>query len=419
MKILIADDDLTIRSILQAMTRDWGFQPCLAEDGNAAWASLQQDEPAHILLIDWEMPGLDGLQLCQRIRQQVTDNPPYIILLTARNQAEDIATGLESGANDFISKPFKKVELQARLKVAQRVIKLQLERLRSLANAQLAASVFTHATEGIIITDEQGVIVNVNQAYSDITGYSREESVHRHARHFLFADNQQAWQSIYQRTKWRVDIPSTRKNGEEFYIQLTISAVYNESNEVTHYIGLLSDITESKRHEQQLEYVASHDSLTKLANRVLLKDRLEQAMARVRRDSTTLAIVYLDLDGFKAVNDKLGHDQGDILLVTLAEKLQNSVRETDTVARIGGDEFIVLLTGLNQQSDCDSTLQRLLQACAFQMAVDGIEAKVSASLGVSFFAKNDTVSPEKLFKQADTAMYAAKNSGKNCIKFDH
>ena len=419
MKILIADDDLTIRSILQAMTQGWGFQPCLAEDGNAAWTSLQQDDPAHILLLDWEMPGLDGLQLCQRIRQQVTDNPPYIILLTARNQAEDIATGLESGANDFISKPFKKVELQARLRVAQRVIKLQLERLRSLADAQLAASVFTHALEGIVITNQQGVIIDVNQAYCNITGYSREESLHQHSRHFFFANDQQAWQAIYQQTKWRGDIQSTRKNGDEFYIQLSISAVYNENDEITHHIGLLSDITESKQQEQQLEYVASHDSLTKLANRALLKDRLEQAMARVRRDSTTLAIVYLDLDGFKAVNDKLGHDQGDLLLVTLAEKLQSSVRETDTVARIGGDEFIVLLTALNQQRDCDSTLQRLLQACAFQMSVDGIEAKVSASLGVSFFAKNDTVSPEELFKQADTAMYAAKNSGKNCIKFDH
>ncbi|MEW5007706.1 MAG: diguanylate cyclase [Cycloclasticus sp.] len=419
MKILIADDDLTIRSILQAMTKEWGFQPCLADDGNAAWASLQQDDPPHILLLDWEMPGLDGLQLCQKIRQQVTDNPPYIILLTARNQAEDIAEGLESGANDFVSKPFKKVELQARLKVAQRVIRLQQERLRSLADAQLAASVFTHALEGIIITDQQGIIIDVNRAYSDISGYSREESIHRHARHFFFADNQQAWQSIYQAKKWRGDIHSTRKNGEEFYIQLTISAVYNDNDEITHYIGLLSDITESELQKQQLEYAANHDGLTKLANRVLLKDRLAQAMARVRRDAKPLAVVYLDLDGFKAVNDKFGHDQGDALLVALAEKLQNLVRETDTVARIGGDEFIVLLTGLNQPSDCEPTLQRLLQACASHITVDGIETKVSASLGVSFFTENDTLGPDELFKQADTAMYAAKNSGKNCIKFYH
>jgi len=417
MKILIADDDLTIRNLLQAIVNEWGFQACLAEDGEAAWDILQQDDPPNILLLDWEMPKLDGLQLSQRIRQQKRGSQPYIILLTARNQAEDIATGLESGANDFVSKPFNSTELKARLNVAQRVTKLELERLQSLANAQLSASVFTHALEGIVITDPQGIIINVNQAYCDISGYSHEESLHQHVRHFFFTNNQQAWKSIYAEKKWRGEIDNKRKNGELLSIKLATSAVYNDIGDITHYIALLSDITESKRHKQQLEYAASHDSLTKLANRTLVKDRLEQAIARVRRGALPLALIYLDLDGFKAVNDKFGHDQGDHLLIELANQLNEVVRDTDTVARIGGDEFVVLLTDLSQQDGCELTLWRILAAATTSIEIEGVQANISASLGVSFFRQGDTLSADELFKQADTAMYEAKNSGKNCFQF--
>jgi len=417
MKILIADDDLTIRNILQAIVSKWGFQAYLAEDGEAAWDILQQDDPPQILLLDWEMPKLDGLQLSQRIRQQKTGSQPHIILLTARNQAEDIATGLEAGANDFVSKPFNNTELKARINVAQRVIKLEGEHLKSLTDAQLAASVFTYALEGIIITDPQGIIIDVNQAYSNISGYTREESLRKHVRDLFFANHQQAWQAIYEAKNWQGEIDNTRKNGEHISIQLAVSAVYNDTGDITHYIGLLSDITESKKYKEQLEYAANHDSLTKLANRTLLKDRLEQAMARVRRGSQPLALVYLDLDGFKAMNDKFGHDQGDQLLITLGTQLKDVVRDTDTVARIGGDEFVILLTDLSKQDGCELTLWRLLAAATTSVEIDGVQANISASLGISFFHQGDTLSVDELFKQADTAMYEAKNSGKNCFQF--
>ncbi len=417
MKILIADDDLTIRSILQAIVSDWGFQACLAEDGEAAWDILQQDEPPHILLLDWEMPRLSGLQLCQRIREKITNNPPYIILLTARTHVEDIATGLDSGANDFITKPFNSIELKARINGAQRTIKLQLERLKSLADAQLAASVFTHALEGIVIADHQGIIINANKAYSDITGYSHEESIGKHTRYTLFSNEQHVWESIYNHNEWQGEVNTRHKTGKEIVLQLSTSAVYNSANHTTHYIGLLFDITESKRQKQQLEYSANYDSLTKLANRRLFKDRLEQAMAKVRRGAKSLALVYLDLDGFKNVNDKFGHDQGDQLLLTLANQLQDVVRETDTVARIGGDEFAILLTDLSQQDGCVITLWRLLAAATTTIEINGQQADVSASLGVSFFTQGHTFTADELFKQADIAMYQAKSSGKNNFQF--
>lgn len=417
MKILIADDDLTTRTILQAIITKWGFQPLLAEDGNAAWEELQQDDPPRILLLDWEMPKLSGLELCQLIRQQTTEDPPYIILLTARSKAEDIAEGLESGANDFIVKPFKNVELKARVNVAKRVIQLQSERLESLAKAQLAASVFTHALEGIVITDKKGLIINVNKAFSDITGYRQDEAVQQHSRSFLLGQNQGAWKTIKAEGKWLGEVNNTRKNGDNFSIQLAISAVYNSNGQIDNYIGLFSDITASKQYKQKLEYAASHDGLTKLANRTLLRDRLEQAIAQVRRGAKPLAVVYLDLDGFKSVNDKFGHDQGDQLLITLANQLNKVVRETDTVARIGGDEFVIILTGLSSQEGCELTLWRLLAAAITTVGVNGQQAQVSASIGVSFFSPGDTLEVDELFNQADTAMYNAKNSGKNCFQF--
>jgi len=417
MKILIADDDLTIRSILQAIVTEWGFQACLANDGEAAWDILQQDDPPHILLVDWEMPRLNGLQLSQRIRENITENPPYIILLTARSHVEDIVTGLDSGANDFISKPFNSIELKARINGAQRTIKLQLERLQSLADAQLAASVFTHALEGIVITDHRGIIIDANKAYTDITGYSHEESVGKHSRHIFFSNEELIWQSIYDQKQWQGDVNTTHKTGKEISLQLSISSVHNSASHTTHYIGLLFDITESKRQKEQLEYSANYDNLTKLANRRLFKGRLEQAMAKVRRGAKPLALVYLDLDGFKTVNDKFGHDQGDQLLVTLANQLQEVVRETDTVARIGGDEFVVLLTDLSQQDGCEITLWRLLAAATTTIELDGHQANVSASLGVSFFSQGNTFNVDELFKQADTAMYQAKDSGKNNFQF--
>lgn len=417
MKILIADDDLTLRSLLQAMVSGWGFQPCLAEDGVAAWEILQQDNPPSILLLDWEMPGLDGLQLCQKIRQNITANPPYIILLTARQEAQDIATGLEAGANDFISKPFKKIELQARINVAQRVALLQKERLTALSDARLAASVFTYALEGIIITNPDSIIIDVNRTYSELTGYSREDSLNHHASHFFYGEEQDIWQTTYRTGRWQGEINSLNKAGQEVFIKLSISAVKDETGNVTHYIGLLSDISNAKRHQQQLMYLATHDSLTSLANRQLLDDRLKQAIARVQRGENTLAVVYLDLDGFKAVNDSFGHSQGDKLLVQLATKLKAAVRETDTVARIGGDEFTLILTNLKHQKDCDITLERILEACQMTIEIAAQKTCVSASLGVSFYNKDDETSLDELYKQADIAMYEAKKDGKNCFKF--
>ncbi|ORU92696.1 MAG: hypothetical protein A6F70_03575 [Cycloclasticus sp. symbiont of Bathymodiolus heckerae] len=417
MKILIADDDLTSRIMLQTMTSKWGFEPIVVEDGEMAWDILQKENPPRILLIDWEMPNLNGLQLSQCIRDQAQEDPPYIILLTARDESDDIATGLKAGANDYITKPFKKAELEARINVGQRVLKLQHANSKALAAAKLAASVFTHALEGIVITDAKGFVIDVNQAFTDITGYSRGESIGENSSFLAPEKYEAAWQAIQSKDQWSGELSNTRKNGQNFVQQLTVSTVRDGNNNIKNYIGLFSDITERARYQEELDYAATHDALTNVANRKLLKDRLQQAMARVRRGAKPLAVAFIDLDGFKAVNDNFGHEQGDKVLVSLAKHISELIRDTDTVARVGGDEFVVLLTDLSDNDGCELTLWRLLAAATTSVEIGGMQADVSASIGVSLYTKGDSTSDEELLQQADKAMYEAKNSGKNCYQF--
>lgn len=417
MKILIADDDLTSRIVLQKLTESWGLEPIVVENGEAAWGVLQAEDPPRIILLDWEMPVLDGLQLSRRIREHNSDDPPYIILLTGRNEATDIATGLAAGANDYVNKPFKKVELEARIKTGQRLLKLQYMHLLALAKSQLAASVFTHTQEGIIISDPQGIIVDVNRAFSDITGYSHEESLGKNSHFLATKDHEDTWKSVIATGKWSGENWSQRKNGDPFYQHLTITAVYDEHGKLQNYISLFSDRTKLAHYQEKLAYAATHDGLTKLANRSLLIDHLQQAMAQVHRGSKPVAVVYIDLDGFKAVNDSFGHAEGDKILISVAKNFNEATRDTDTVSRVGGDEFIILLTGLTNNDGCDLIISRLLAAATSSIEINGVRADISASIGIRLFADGDSTSSDELLQQADRAMYQAKNNGKNCCQY--
>lgn len=289
---------------------------------------------------------------------------------------------------------------------------------QAIARLELAANVFTHAREGIIITQANGLIVEVNDAFLDITGYSRAEVIGENPRILSSQQHtaefyQGMWKALGENGYWSGEIWNKRKNGEIYAEMLTISAVKDSTGQTTHYVALFSDITEQKQQQYQLEHIAHYDALTNLPNRMLLADRLHQAMNQAKRREQKLVVIYLDLDGFKNVNDNYGHETGDQLLLTLSQRMKKEIREGDTIARLGGDEFVAVLLDLQDRQAALPLINRLLQAAAKPINKEGVLLQVSASLGVTFYPQKEEVGADQLLRQADQAMYQAKLSGKN------
>ncbi|MEJ2610884.1 MAG: EAL domain-containing protein [Candidatus Thiodiazotropha sp.] len=281
----------------------------------------------------------------------------------------------------------------------------------------LAASVFSTSQEGILISDAHNRIIDVNPAFTELTGYTREEVLGKNPG-FLKAGRQdqrfyaEMWQSINATGEWQGELWNQRKSGEVFPEWLSIIAVRDEKGLLQRYVGAFSDISIIKQHEADLERIAHFDMLTSIPNRRLLSDRLEQAIAHSQRNGKKFAVCYLDLDGFKAVNDQFGHEGGDRLLVEIAHRLEAMSRGEDTVARLGGDEFVMLWSDIGSEADCVRALDRILNKLAEPMLSEGHSVSVSASIGVTLYP-DDNVDADTLLCHADHAMYSAKQLGKN------
>jgi len=301
------------------------------------------------------------------------------------------------------------------------LVALAIEKTASDARLQLAASVFSHAHEGIMITDERGVIVEVNATFTRITGYSREEAIGRN-RSILQSDRhtqdfyQCITESLAEKDHWYGEVWCRRKNGEVYPQMATMSAVRGREGRTVNYVSLFTDITSMKENQRQLERIAHFDLLTGLPNRALLADRLDQAVLQSRRRQRPMGVAFLDLDGFKAINDKHGHVAGDQLLVTLAHRIKGVLRESDTLARIGGDEFVAILADLEGSQACEPLIERMLRAAAAPVRVGDEMLQVTASMGVTIYPQ-DPAEPELLIRHADQAMYLAKQAGKNRSQF--
>jgi len=291
------------------------------------------------------------------------------------------------------------------------------ERKLAEETMQLYGRIFSEAHEGVIITNADGLIEDVNPAFYDMTGYSYNEvmgkkpCILRSGKHSpVFY--RQMWKQLTNHGYWHGEIWNRKKSGELYAELLTISTLKNEQGEIKHYVGLFSDITESKQQQSVLEQMAHYDVLTQLPNRTLFSDRFTQAISHSKRNNTLLAICFIDLDDFKPVNDSFGHDIGDKLLIEVAERIKINIREEDTVSRQGGDEFALLLGDISSVEQCEQMIIRLHESLAQPYQIDGHILQISASSGITLFPK-DNADIDTLMRHADQAMYKSKLSGKN------
>ncbi|GGD00238.1 bifunctional diguanylate cyclase/phosphodiesterase [Undibacterium terreum] len=299
------------------------------------------------------------------------------------------------------------------------------ERMQAEADLGIAAAAF-ESQEGIVVTDAEGIILRVNRAFTEITGYTAEDVVGKTP--FLFQSDRNSeeeyrakWDAVNLTGGWQGEVWSKRKDGENYPQWLTISAVKDSSGKVTHYVRTQFDISERKKAEDRIQELAFFDQLTGLPNRTLLLDRLKQTMTSSLRSGNFSALMFIDLDDFKALNDTLGHDMGDLLLQQVAQRLKSCVREGDTVARLGGDEFVVLLAGLGS-NEADSVasakivIDKILVELRKIYELGDVSHQSTASVGITLFG-SQPVSIDELMKQADLAMYRSKSAGRNEFRF--
>jgi diguanylate cyclase (GGDEF)-like protein/PAS domain S-box-containing protein len=388
----------------------WDFHAVIAYPAREAfWDSVSKLYP---LLI---MGGLFGLILIvlalQKLRQLVIvplgGDPQTASTLVSRIEQGDFEEdGTRAAPGTLIGNM---------LKMRQRLREMLNELQQNAERLSVSSSVFAHAHDGIFITDAGAKITEVNPAFTTLTGYSREEALGRNPHELGFVYLRKSFFSklfsnASNKVEWQGEAWCKNKNGSQYMASLDVFPVYDNAQQFQHYVGLFSDITQQKEHQKSLEHMAYHDPLTQLPNRALFSDRLQQAIARAARTKESVAICYFDLDNFKPINDKLGHEAGDQLLIMLAERLRGNLRETDTIARLGGDEFALLLCGLQTLDEYRQTLDRLLAEIETPFMINDETLKISASIGYTFYP-SDNNPPDILLRHADQAMYQAKTNG--------
>jgi diguanylate cyclase (GGDEF)-like protein/PAS domain S-box-containing protein len=422
-RIMIIDDALAnIEILLEALEPEFDMQ--FAASGEEALSLLKTGEHPDLILLDVMMPGMDGFEVCRLIKNDEQTSHIPIIFVTAKNSAHDETLGLEAGAVDYITKPFPLAIVKARIRNHLKLIMQEdrlIQEIRAHRNAreqlQVAGLVYSASSEAMALTDAANRILAVNPAFTTLTGYAFEEVKQQNpkmlgsGRHDA-AFYQHMWHDLNTTGKWQGEIWNRRKDGEEYAARLVINSIYDDSGALRQRVALFSDITEQKRFVSMIQFQANYDELTQLPNRRLFLERLERSVKKAQRENQPVSLLYINLDCFKEINDTLGHYRGDTLLILAAQRIRACVSDIDTVARIGGDEFTVILEKVTSDIQLQRVAQAILDSLASPFQLEKDEVYASASIGITRYP-DDAASVDNLLKNADQAMFAAKRAGRN------
>ena len=435
-KILVVDDDPVVLKSLKDLLAVRGFNPTIAIGGQEAICQLDQNN-YDLVLLDLHMPYVNGHDVMDHIRANNINTS--VIIVSGETSFEAAKNACSQGAYDFLRKPYATDELIITINNALK--EKRLERQNGFMQKQLAESERLHryivntSPDIIYILDQDGHFTFINERIESLLGFSKEEIVGKHYSFLVHHDDMEqakyvfnerrigtrAAKNIELRLKCKDDGKSRHFNNRTLPIELSAMGMYtaedNPKNSYTGTYGVARDVTERKIAEDTINFQAYHDLLTKLPNRALLNDRLSLAINQAKRENEKLAVMFLDLDRFKNINDSLGHMIGDELLQQVSVRLKECIRSADTLARFGGDEFTLMLPKLhNGQEDASKLAEKITNTLKQPFNVDGHELYVSASIGIALYPQDGT-NIDSLIKHADVAMYHVKGQGKNGYQF--
>jgi len=441
-KILVVDDVPANIIALKALLNDLNAMIVTASSGNEALALTLEHEFA-LILLDVQMPEMNGYEVAEFLRgEEETQHVPIIFLTAVYKDEQHLLQGYGSGAVDYIEKPINdkillsKVDVFIELHQQKIELKELLERekensrrLKEEVSTRISAEqrfknlsqVVEQSPTAVVITNEKAEIKYINHQFETLTGYSLEEIKGKNPRLLNSGKTpenvyQDMWEHILSDKIWRGEMHNRTKNGKDYWVYATLSAIKNDRDEITHYVSVQEDITLRKEYEERLLKQSNFDDITELPNRILVIDRLNQALASAERLNRNLALMYIDLDDFKKINDYLGHDSGNKILIECARRLTQLVRSDDTVARLGGDEFLVLINGLEEQGGAERAAEKILGSLstAFEIDINGQREKtfLTASIGINY-ASDNRFDTQTLIQNSEAAMYQAKQGGGN------
>ncbi|MBS4099517.1 MAG: EAL domain-containing protein [Sulfuricella sp.] len=410
--LLLVDDEEAILRSLARLFRNQGYELLTATSAAEALHLLELND-VQVILSDQRMPVMTGVEMLSLVRERY----PEIIrmILSGYSDITAISDAVNKGnIYKFLFKPWDNDLLLENIRDA-------FERYGLTQKGAQFSRIYENTVEGIVITDQNTAIQAVNPAFTTITGYAPHEVIGKTPA-LLKSDEhppaffQEMWATLHEKGKWTGEIWNRRKNGEKYPEWLNITEIRDAQGRISQYVGLFNDVTEHKRNEEQLRYQAYHDALTGLPNRLLFGENLELALGQAERSGQVVAVLLMDLDRFKFVNDTFGHDYGDKLLVMVAERLRSVIRKGDTLARMGGDEFTLLLPTIRESDDIVRVIKKILHEFTRPFTIEKNDFIVTVSIGASIYPQ-DGNTPETVLKNADSAMYKAKEDGRNNYAF--